>query len=104
MIDPTTDDLIPLNDVRKIVPVHRSTLARWSSDGIDGVVLETVWIGKLRFTTRAAVAEFVAACTEARKPVEPEPRRKPARRVRRTRDREAEIAAAEAKLREFGVG
>ena len=42
------------------------TLYRWSSTGIYGVVLETVSVGGLLYTSRSRIERFLAETTEAR--------------------------------------
>ena len=70
MIDPLTDELIDLRKAAKLMPGHgkdgrlsQATAYRYASDGIYGVRLETVAVGRCTYTTRAAVKEFVDAMT-----------------------------------------
>jgi len=42
------------------------TAFRWASDGVSGVILETVLQGGQRYTTLLAVNRFFAAVTKAR--------------------------------------
>jgi hypothetical protein len=66
MID-TRDELIPLNRVPKLIrspsPPHLSTVLRWVFRGVGQprVKLATVKVGGRRFTTAAAIADFIAA-------------------------------------------
>ena len=39
---------------------HRSTTVRWADRGVGGFRLETVTIGGRRFTSREALARFIA--------------------------------------------
>ena len=66
MIDPETEHLIPLAQAAEILPksrsgsrIHPTTLRRWTTDGVDGVVLEAVKIGRRLFTSKEAVRRFV---------------------------------------------
>jgi hypothetical protein len=66
MID-TSDELIPLARVPKLIrspsPPHLSTVLRWVFRGVgrERIRLETVKVGGRRFTTVAAIADFIAA-------------------------------------------
>ena len=65
MIDPSTDQLITLNEARALVPavngrrVDLSTVYRWVQRGARGVVLESIEVGGRRLTTARAVAAFL---------------------------------------------
>jgi hypothetical protein len=65
MIDSTTETLISLADAAKSVPrrrrgrkTHLSTLYRWATVGIRGVMLETLQCGGSRCTSRQALQRF----------------------------------------------
>ena len=65
MIDSTTETLISLSDAAKAVPrrrrgrkTHLSTLYRWATAGVRGVVLETLQCGGSRVTSREAMQRF----------------------------------------------
>jgi hypothetical protein len=45
----------------RLLGVHRGTLCRWASRGLDGVYLQRVQEGRPR-TTREAIAAFVTEC------------------------------------------
>ena len=69
--DPSNTQLRPLAEYTDRLPsrrrgrkLHRATLWRWALRGAQGgrVRLETVRLGKGRFTSDAAVAAFMAAC------------------------------------------
>lgn len=67
MID-LSEDLISLIEASKILPgrPHISTLFRLASPrGLRGVRLETLLVGGRRWTSRQALARFVAASTAA---------------------------------------
>jgi uncharacterized protein DUF1580 len=68
------------------------TVWRWALTGVNGgrIKLGTIVIGRQRYTTEAALEQFIAACTAAANGTAPE--------VRTSRQREAAIAAAEAEL------
>jgi hypothetical protein len=57
------DTCFALRQAAKILPGNpsRSTLSRWVHHGVRGVRLETVLVGGRRYTTRAAIDEFLVA-------------------------------------------
>lgn len=63
----TDPELIPLNRVPRHIrspsPPHLSTVVRWAMRGVGSppVRLATTKVGGRRFTTAAALAEFIAA-------------------------------------------
>lgn len=66
-----TEDLIPLNQIRKHLPKQDppkrpslNTIWRWINRGLGGVKLEAVEIGSKTFTTKQAVARFATAAFE----------------------------------------
>jgi hypothetical protein len=66
-IAPLDADLLTLRDAAKLLPPRRggsriaiSTLWRWASRGCGGVRLEIIRVGGVAYTTREAIAEFVA--------------------------------------------
>lgn len=66
MIDPETEQLIPLAEVAVILPksregksIHPTTLRRWTTEGVGGVTLEAVKIGRRLFTSKEAVSRFI---------------------------------------------
>lgn len=59
MIDIFTDNLIPMKEVPAMLGlVDGSSVDRWWQHGVQGVKLETVKVGKTRYTTKEALAEF----------------------------------------------
>jgi Protein of unknown function (DUF1580) len=65
MIDSTSETLISLSDAAKAVPrrrrgrkTHLSTLYRWATIGVRGVILETLQCGGSRVTSREAMQRF----------------------------------------------
>jgi hypothetical protein len=93
MIDPLTDDLIPLRDVPSILKTPKKlnpvTVWRWRLRGRKGVRLETVLIGQNYYTTAAALRAFLAASSGNTPPAAP--------------TRKARAARAEKELTELGV-
>lgn len=71
MIDPMKDKLISFLEAARLIKARVSdqTIALWHRDGIRGVRLEAVTIGRRKFTTEAAVRAFLAA-TQDRQPVQ----------------------------------
>ena len=65
MIDSTSETLISLSEAAKAVPrrrkgrkTHLSTIYRWATVGVRGVVLETLQCGGSRVTSREALQRF----------------------------------------------
>jgi hypothetical protein len=83
MIEIDREDLIPLRQAASYVPsgrvagkpVHPATVYRWASTGLNGVLLETVLIGGLRFTSKVALLRFIEQCNGGRSRVLPPPER-----------------------------
>lgn len=57
---------LPLNEVPRPLPLrkgkrtHYSTIYRWATKGFRGHVLESVFVGGIRYTTHEALERFVA--------------------------------------------
>lgn len=60
MIDVQNERLVLLINVSEVVPSQpaRSTVRRWASEGIDGILLETVRLGGRRYTSLEAITRF----------------------------------------------
>ncbi len=56
-----TEDRISLNELADELGVNRKTVARWMDCGYQGQRLESLRIGRKRFSTRQAAARFLAA-------------------------------------------
>lgn len=67
-IDPISEDLIPLGEIGKCLGIrkHCSTFHRWRHPGVQGQRLETIRIGGVYYTSRAALMHFFRALSEAR--------------------------------------
>lgn len=72
MINHENERLISLSQAAKRLPrrddgqpVHRNTVARWARGGIAGVVLETLRVGRRRYTSIEACQRFFEALTRA---------------------------------------
>ena len=64
MINLTSETLVKVPDSPQLFPgqpPHISTVWRWISKGVDGVTLESVRVGGLRYTTKEAISRFIAA-------------------------------------------
>ena len=61
------EDLISLSQAARELPgrPHLSTIWRWTTRGVRGVVLETLVVAGRRFTSHEALQRFVAATTAA---------------------------------------
>ena len=73
MIDHTTESLILFDDAGSEIPGNpsRCTLYRWMLRGSRGVKIETLICGNKRFTSREAIARFIAAQNAADAPATP---------------------------------
>jgi hypothetical protein len=65
-IDVQSETLVSFSEARSAFPgidrrLSLATLHRWRLNGVRGVKLETVLIGGLRYTSREAIARFIAA-------------------------------------------
>lgn len=54
-----------LQQAARELGVSLKTARKWARRGISGAVLDTYWIGGRVYTSRQAIAEFVAAGTAA---------------------------------------
>ncbi len=96
MINIHDEELLTLSGAAKRLPhgragkpVHVATLHRWASPGgLQGVRLETIKVGGIRYTSTEALERFIAKCTADDTRQEPQT----------TRQRQREIATAEAEL------
>ena len=63
MIDHETEDLVPFESCGQLIlgRPSRCTTFRWAFKGVRGVKLETLVCGNKRFTSKEAIARFVAA-------------------------------------------
>jgi hypothetical protein len=63
MIDPSKELLLSMKEARHEFPNEPSTptLWRWVLKGTGGVMLESIKIGGRRFTSKEAIARFIAA-------------------------------------------
>jgi hypothetical protein len=71
MINSTTETLISLTEAAKTVPrrrrgrkTHLSTIYRWTTVGVRGVVLETLQCGGSRITSREALQRFFESLSQ----------------------------------------
>jgi len=68
MIDLEHDKLLSLKDAAALIPGQNvKSLRRWSVKGSGGTILETVFIGGRRYTTRAFLEQFIEQCTAKKK-------------------------------------
>ncbi|MBI5432905.1 MAG: DUF1580 domain-containing protein [Planctomycetes bacterium] len=69
------EELFTLREIAKQIPsgriagghVHHSTVYRWASKGIGGVVLDTRLIGVIRFTSMKSLIEFIDKCNAGKR-------------------------------------
>lgn len=66
IIDLAQEEPLSLNQAREYLPGHPShcTVYRYTVDGIGGVRLETVRLGRRRFTSVSAIQRFLDALAE----------------------------------------
>jgi len=95
MIDLTSEQLLTLSEAARLLPgrVHVSTLHRWRLRGVQGIHLDTAFVGGRRYTSREALARFSEAVTAARDGIS-SPIRSPASRERAIKRAERELDAA----------
>ena len=93
MIDPLTEEVIPLGAAAKRLPrlragrpVAPSTLWRWATAGLNGIRLETCKVGGTTCTSREALGRFFAALNG-------QPAERPARKTRHDDAVEEELVA-----------
>src|SRR5262245_39852687 len=72
MIDSATETMLTLGQAARETPnrqgrrgIDARTIWRWAKRGIHGVLLETLRIGGVRYTSREALQRFFAASTAA---------------------------------------
>lgn len=77
-IDVINDDLIQLSEAARLYlpnPTNPATLWRWHKRGVlvgdRRIRLETVRVGRIRYTTETAFRRFVARTNEAEQPAGP---------------------------------
>ena len=90
MIEFDREELFTLREIAKQIPsgriagghIHHSTVYRWASRGLDGVVLDTRLIGVTRFTSLRSLMEFIDKRNVGKAPVVRPPTRDPVREQR----------------------
>lgn len=69
----TNERLLTIRQVCERLHVHLKTVRRWSHSGVNGVKLETISIGRRRYTSEAAFARFVEALNPQSRSQQPGP-------------------------------
>src|SRR5262245_40583903 len=64
MIDIYGETLVSLDEVAEFMKATQSSVYAWTRKGCRGVKLESVQLGGKRYSTREAVARFVAALSD----------------------------------------
>ena len=92
MIDTSAEHIFPLAKTKDHLANRPSlaTVYRWAFKGVRGVKLETIMIGGRRFTSREAVAHFVARLSEPACAPKPTPTTLRAGQIDRAAKRAAE--------------
>jgi len=74
MIDPFKEKLISFRDLTKQLPgrngkrLNIATVYRWATAGRRGVVLDSILVGGVRYTSEGAVRRFFAGVSAAENP------------------------------------
>ena len=96
-IDVQSEKLLTLAECREAFPGGKrlalATIQRWRLRGVRGVILETIRIGGMRYTSREAIARFIARQNADETPT---PSISPAQRQR-------QALAAQTELRRAGI-
>lgn len=93
-----SEEILALSAASREIPgrPHPSTLFRWATGtGCNGHKLEVIRVGRRLFTSREAIARFLAACNDGRPVVAPD--------LKVATKRRKEIAAAVRRVRAAGV-
>ncbi len=55
------ETMIKMKDVPPLLPGNPSysTVMRWTKQPVVGVILESVWVGGIKYTTKEAVGRFI---------------------------------------------
>lgn len=100
MIDHAKEQLISFAQAAKRLPawndgrsVSPNTIARWARNGIKGVLLESIHIGRRQFTSVEACQRFFAALTAAASPPS----------VQHSEKRMEDIEAVRRELKSYGI-
>jgi len=91
------ESFVRLSQVPQYLPtrVSTSTVWRWATKGVGGIVLESTVIGGVRHTSQAAIDRFLAAVNECAT--------KPCQRPQHPRQSRESVARAEQILRSAGI-
>ena len=90
------ESMIKLADAAAMLGVHRTTVYRWTTIGVDGNKLETWRFGRTPYTSREALTRFSDALTS------PAPRRVGAQKSTRSASREKEIERVQSRIVKAG--
>lgn len=102
------ENLLTMSEAAKRFPPinghrpHRNSIYRWATDGVDGVVLESVVIGRRLCTTAEAIERFCQQLSEKRidqRAKTPAPKL----RCRTSAQKRASKAQAKRRLAELGI-
>ncbi|MGE3806216.1 MAG: hypothetical protein AB7K24_16215 [Gemmataceae bacterium] len=66
-MDLSSRDRLPLAEAAKEVGRTPKTLNRWASDGLRGVRLRVLWVGKTPYTSMRWLGEFFEAVSAIRR-------------------------------------
>jgi hypothetical protein len=76
MIDPTSEETFPLNQIGKKLGIHKhcSTFHRWRHPGVRGVRLEALLFGGIWYTSLPALMRFSRALSRIQEKTQREQR------------------------------
>jgi len=89
------ENLLTMRQAAARLGVHISTLWRWRLRGVGGVKLDVVKVGGKTFTSAEELERFAQGTTAAREQQQPA--------TRSSKQRNQQIAAAEAELSRLGI-
>ena len=106
MIDIAEETILSLGEATRAVPAiegkhpNASTIFRWTRDGVRGVRLDSIRLGRRLCTSREALQRFVVALNDA-----PAPQNRPrtATGTRTAAQRERDVTAAKKRLADRGL-
>ena len=96
MIQFENETVVSFKQAAEIVPggAHYNTITKWADNGVKGIVLESIRVGRRRFTSKEAIQRFIEELTALDDQIAPV--------SRNTRRRPPDWAARELERR-FGV-
>ena len=74
MLDYEKESILSFKQAAEYVPrgVHYNTICQWADNGVKGVILDSIRIGRRRFTSKEAIQRFIEEKTQEHEPLMPE--------------------------------